>query len=110
MSVKEPNKVLKCETLKGDHIAIVGSNRRLLIFPTSQLPLLKKGKGVRLQKYTTGIVSDITSFNMDEGLLWIDSSGRSFNKKADDLEDWIGNRANTGKMAPRGFPKNNKFK
>ena len=47
---------------------------------------------------------------MDEGLLWIDSSGRSFNKKADDLEDWIGNRANTGKMAPRGFPKNNKFK
>ena len=96
-----------CHNICGDHVAVVGENRKMLIFPVSEIPEMVRGKGVRLQKYKDGGLSDITTFNLSEGLTWLDPAGRT--RSETNLEDWTGKRATAGRMAPRGFPKNNKF-
>ena len=96
-----------CHNICGDHVAVVGENRKVLIFPISEIPEMVRGKGVRLQKYKDGGLSDITTFNLSEGLTWLDPAGRT--RSETNLEDWTGKRATAGRMAPRGFPKNNKF-
>ena len=96
-----------CHNICGDHVAVVGENRKVLIFPISEIPEMVRGKGVRLQKYKDGGLSDITTFNLSEGLTWLDPAGRTRSETY--LEDWTGKRATAGRMAPRGFPKNNKF-
>ena len=96
-----------CHNICGDHVAVVGENRKVLIFPISEIPEMVRGKGVRLQKYKDGGLSDITTFNRSEGLTWLDPAGRTRSETY--LEDWTGKRATAGRMAPRGFPKNNKF-
>ena len=96
-----------CHNICGDHVAVVGENRKVLIFPISEIPEMVRGKGVRLQKYKDGGLSDITTFNLSEGLTWLDPAGRT--RSETHLEDWTGKRATAGRMAPRGFPKNNKF-
>ena len=93
----------------GDHVAVIGENRKLLIFPLAQLPEMPRGKGVRLQKYRDGGISDAKVFALAVGLSWKDSAGRSFNVAAADLRDWTGNRAEAGRLPPKGFPKNNRF-
>jgi topoisomerase-4 subunit A len=70
---------------------------------------MARGKGVRMQRYKDGGVSDAKVFAMDEGLSWTDSSGRVFNVASGELNDWLGRRAEAGRLPPRGFPKNNKF-
>lgn len=109
MNVKPPNYLSLCRQVKGNAIAIIGENRRMLIFSMSDIPLLKKGKGVKLQKYKDTNVSDVICFDDKLGLSWQDSAGRIFNKKFDELLDWRANRATSGRMAPRGFPSTNKF-
>ncbi|MFT4096504.1 MAG: DNA topoisomerase IV subunit A [Rhodoblastus sp.] len=94
---------------KGDHAAIVGENRKLLVFPLDQVPEMARGKGVRLQRYKDGGVADAKVFAMADGLSWLDSAGRTFNVAKADLKEWIGNRADAGRLPPRGFPKNNRF-
>jgi topoisomerase-4 subunit A len=94
---------------QGDHVAIVGENRKLLIFPASQLPEMARGKGVRLQRYRDGGVSDAKTFRLDDGLTWKDSSGRTWTVANGELRDWIGNRAEAGRLPMKGFPKNNRF-
>ncbi len=95
---------------EGDHVAIVGDNRKLLVFPLSQVPVMARGKGVRLQRYKgDGKLSDLKVFTMADGLTWKDSAGRLFVWQKTELADWIGNRADAGRLPPRGFPKNNKF-
>ena len=96
-----------CHNICGDHVAVVGENRKVLIFPVIEIPEMVRGKGVRLQKYKDGGLSDITTFNLSEGLTWLDPAGRT--RSETNLEDWTGKRATAGRMAPRGFPKNNKF-
>ena len=96
-----------CHNICGDHVAVVGENRKVLIFPISEIPEMVRGKGVRLQKYKDGGLSDITTFNLSEGLTWLDPAGRT--RSETNLEDWTGKRATAGRMAPRGFPKSNKF-
>ena len=96
-----------CHNICGDHVAVVGENRKVLIFPISEIPEMVRGKGVRLQKYKDGGLSDITTFNLSKGLTWLDPAGRTRSETY--LEDWTGKRATAGRMAPRGFPKNNKF-
>ena len=96
-----------CHNICGDHVAVVGENRKVVIFPVSEIPEMVRGKGVRLQKYKDGDLSDITTFNLSEGLTWLDPAGRT--RSETNLEDWTGKRAIAGRMAPRGFPKNNKF-
>ncbi|QBR71687.1 DNA topoisomerase IV subunit A [Beijerinckiaceae bacterium] len=93
----------------GDHVAVIGDNRKLLVFPLVQLPEMARGKGVRLQKYRDGGIVDAKVFRMAEGLSWKDSAGRTFTVARGDLRDWIGNRADAGRLPPKGFPKNNRF-
>ena len=95
------------KNVEGDSVATIGTNRKLLIFKINELPELNKGKGVRLQKFKDGFLSDITSFESDIGLIWFDKSGRK--NVVRDYDNWLGKRAQSGKIAPKGFPRNNKF-
>ncbi len=96
-----------CRPVKGDHVACVGENRKVLIFPLSELPEMTRGKGVRLQKYKDGGLSDARTFTLAEGLSWRDPAGRT--RTQTDLREWLGKRAGAGRMAPRGFPRDNRF-
>ncbi len=98
-----------CVPAEGDHAAIIGQNRKLLIFPLEQLTTLSRGKGVRLQKYKDGGLSDAKVFKGEDGFSWTDSSGRVFNKHMNEMRDWRGDRAQAGRQAPNGFPRNNRF-
>ena len=93
----------------GDHIAIIGENRKMLIFTLDQIPEMARGKGVRLQRYKDGGVADAKVFKLSDGLSWKDSAGRSFSVEKRELKEWIGNRAEAGRLPPKGFPRNNKF-
>ncbi len=93
----------------GDHVAVIGQNRKLLVFPIDQMPEMARGKGVRLQRYREGGISDAKVFSKSEGLTWKDSAGRTFTVAMRDLREWVGNRAEAGRLPPKGFPKNNKF-
>jgi len=90
-----------------NHVATVGDNRKMLVFKLSELPEMTKGKGVRLQKFKDGGLSDARAFNFKEGLSWVDSSGRTWT--VDDLRDWLGERAQAGRLPPKGFPRSNRF-
>ncbi|MEL6886320.1 MAG: DNA topoisomerase IV subunit A [Pseudomonadota bacterium] len=96
-----------CKPVAGDHVAVVGENRKVLVFPMDELPEMARGKGVRLQKYKDGGLSDATTFTMADGLSWLDPAGRT--RTETDLAEWQGKRAGTGRMAPRGFPRDNRF-
>ena len=86
---------------------MVGENRKVLIFALEELPEMGRGKGVRLQKYKDGGLSDATTFLLDEGLSWLDPAGRTRTETG--LDEWLGKRASAGRMAPRGFPRDNSF-
>jgi len=109
LNVKGGVKASVCTRIaKGDdHVACVGENRKVLVFPLSEMPELGRGKGVRLQKYKDGGLSDARSFALSEGLSWLDPAGRT--RTEADLTEWMGKRAATGRMAPRGFPRDNRF-
>ena len=93
--------------VEGDHLACVGENRKLLVFPRDELPEMARGKGVRLQKFKDGGLSDARFITLAEGLSWSDPAGRT--RHEPDLSEWLGKRAGAGRMAPRGFPRDNKF-
>ena len=93
----------------GDHVAVIGQNRKLLAFPVSQLNEMARGKGTRLQRYKDGGVSDAKVFAVADGLSWRDSAGRTFTVARPELNEWIGNRAEAGRLPPKGFPRNNRF-
>ncbi len=90
-----------------DHVAAVGENRKVLVFPLSELNEMTRGKGVRLQRYKDGGLSDATTFRLADGLSWRDPAGRT--RTETDLGEWLGKRAGAGRMAPRGFPRDNRF-
>jgi topoisomerase IV subunit A len=100
-------KTALCRKVQGDHVAVVGDNRKVLVFPLAELPEMAKGKGVRLQKYKDGGLSDATTFVLSAGLAWKDPAGRT--RTEADLAEWTAGRATAGRMAPRGFPRDNKF-
>ena len=107
LNVKGDSVAKVCRNINGDHIAVVGENRKVLIFSITELPEMVRGKGVRLQKYKEGGLSDITTFDLLNGLSWLDPAGRT--RTETNLEEWTGKRATAGRMAPRGFPRNKKF-
>ncbi|MFD1197510.1 DNA topoisomerase IV subunit A [Brucella gallinifaecis] len=109
MNVKAPDEAKLCQRISGDHIAVVGENRKMLVFPLADIPEMTRGKGVRLQKYKDGGVSDIRTFAIAEGLSWQDSADRTFNRSKEELVDWIGTRASPGRLVPKGFPRSGKF-
>ncbi len=92
-----------------DHVAVVGENRKLLVFPLADLPEMARGKGVRLQRFKDGGLSDARTFRLADGLSWPDPAGRIRSVPAADLAEWIAKRATAGRMAPRGFPRDNRF-
>ncbi len=107
LNVKEGVEARVCRFVDGDHVAVVGENRKVLVFPLTELPEMARGKGVRLQKYKDGGLSDLTTFTLSDGLSWKDPAGRT--RTESDLTDWLSKRAAAGRMAPRGFPQDNKF-
>jgi len=107
LNVRDGEKAVVCVPVRGDHVAVVGENRKLLVFPLADLPEMARGKGVRLQKYKDGGLSDAITFPLAEGLSWKDPAGRT--RTETDLTEWQGARAGAGKMAPRGFPRDNRF-
>ncbi len=109
LNVKMPNEARALTPIEGELVASVGENRKMLIFPLDQVPEMTRGRGVRLQRYKDGGLSDVKTFKAGEGLTWIDSAGRTFTLTLKELADWRGNRADAGRLAPKGFPKNNKF-
>ena len=90
----------------GDHVAIIGENRKLLVYALSEVPIMTRGRGVTLQKYRDGQMADIKCFVALEGLSWV-NGGRNFVEK--DLRPWIGRRGQIGKQPPNGFPRSNRF-
>jgi topoisomerase-4 subunit A len=109
LNVKAPDAARAVTTVEGDLVASIGENRKMVIFPIEQVPDMTRGRGVRLQRYKDGGLSDLKTFEVEKGLTWIDSAGRLFNLSLKDLADWRGNRADAGRLAPKGFPKTNKF-
>ncbi|ARE41046.1 Topoisomerase IV subunit A [Rhodovulum sp. P5] len=107
LNVRDGTVARVCKPVSGDHVACVGENRKVLVFPLSELPEMTRGKGVRLQKYKDGGLSDAATFTLADGLSWLDPAGRR--RTETDLAEWLGKRAGTGRMAPRGFPRDNRF-
>ena len=109
MNVKAPDEAKMAVFVEGDHVAVIGENRKLLVFPLSQIAEMARGKGVRLQRYKDGGLSDIKTFALADGLTWQDSSGRTFTRPKEELAEWLGDRAQAGRLAPKGFPRTGKF-
>ena len=107
LNVKGDARAQVCRSIDGDHVATIGQNRKMLVFPLTDLPEMGRGKGVRLQKYKDGGLSDVCTFTLDNGLTWLDPAGRT--RTVTELDEWMGARAAAGRMAPRGFPQNNTF-
>jgi topoisomerase-4 subunit A len=119
LNVKDEDKAKICIPVSGDHVAVVSENGKFLVFPAEELPVMTRGKGVRLQKYNMargkqgaleldGGLSDITTFNWSDGLSWEMGGGKT--RHEPDLSQWLGKRAGVGKRPPYGFPRNYRFK
>jgi topoisomerase-4 subunit A len=108
LNVEMPNEACAIATVAGDRVAVIGTNHKMLIFPIDQVPEMARGRGVRLQKYTSATLSDVTVFDSKAGLTWKDSAGREQSLTSKELSDWNGNRADAGRLA-HGLPKSNKF-
>ncbi len=89
-----------------DHIAVMGKNRKMLVFELEQIPEMAKGKGVILQRYKDGGLSDLKTFKWADGLTYKYGTGETL---VSDLNPWVGERAQAGRLPPNGFPKSNKF-
>ena len=109
MNVSYPDETKLLVPISGDHVAVVGENRKMLIFPLAQVPEMSRGKGVRLQKYKDGGIADVRCFAIVDGLTWEDSAGRTFTKTKDELVEWLGDRAGAGRAVPKGFPRSGRF-
>ncbi|MBD3624358.1 MAG: DNA topoisomerase IV subunit A, partial [Rhodobacteraceae bacterium] len=116
LNLKDGVVAVACKAVSGDHVATVGKNKKVLVFPLDELPEMTRGKGVRLQKVPASSapldtnasgLSDVTTFTLADGLSWKDPAGRT--RTETELSDWIGKRAGAGRMAPRGFPRDTKF-
>lgn len=117
MNLPDEATLAVCKPVEGDHVAVVSKNRKLLVFPVSELPEMSRGKGVRLQKYNMargrqgvleldGGLSDLTTFDMARGLSWSMTNG---NTRTEDMAPWLARRGGVGKAPPHGFPRDNRF-
>ena len=109
LNVAMPDEARAVALVEGEMVAAIGENRKMLVFPLDQVPEMPRGRGVRLQRYKDGGMSDLKTFKAADGLGWTDSAGRQFTMSMGELADWRGNRADAGRIAPKGFPRSNKF-
>ncbi len=106
LNLKPNEELARCVRAVGDHVAIIGQNRKLLVFPLSEVPEMTKGAGVTLQKYKDGRMADVKVFSLAQGLTWkLGDKIRTETK----LTDWLGARAQAGRLPPNGFPKSGRF-
>jgi topoisomerase-4 subunit A len=99
---------LICLEAEGDHLAVIGDNGKIVIFPLAELPEMTRGKGVKLQSYREGGLRDAMTFDAEVGPAWTDAAGRKREWK--DWRDWLGRRATSGKIAPKGFAASKRFR
>ncbi len=109
LNITSPDEARVIAPIDGEMVAAIGDNRKVVIFPLDQVPDMTRGRGVRLQRHKDGGLSDVKTFKAADGLTWVNSAGRVFTLSFKELADWRGNRADAGRLAPKGFPKNNKF-
>jgi len=106
MTLKPGEEWAACVKVSGTHVAVIGQNRKLLVFPLEELPEMPRGAGVLLQKYKDGGLADVKTFTLAEGLTWrLGDKTRTETK----LTEWLGNRAGAGRLPPNGFPKSGRF-
>lgn len=106
MNLGEGEKAVFCKRICGDMVAIIGDNRKLLVFKLEEIPTMARGRGVTLQKYKDGGMADVQIFKEEEGFTYNRAGGC---KTETELLNWLGHRGQVGKLAPFGFPKSNKF-
>ena len=109
LNVTLPDTARALAVIEGDLAATIGENRKLVIFPLEQVPEMTRGRGVRLQRFKDGELSDIKTFKGTDGLTWVDAGGRVFVQSMKELAAWRGNRADAGRVRPDRFLTNNKF-
>jgi topoisomerase IV subunit A len=109
LNVKSPDAARSLAVVDGEMVASIGENRKMVIFRLDQVPEMARGSGVRLQRFKDGGLSDLKTFKADAGLSWTDSAAREFSLSLKELADWRGNRADAGRLAPKGFPRTNRF-
>jgi topoisomerase IV subunit A len=107
MAPGEKAELAVCTPAAGDYVAVIGANRKLLYFKTSEVPEMARGKGVRLQSYRDGGLVDAATFSKADGFSWRDAAGRQIQHP--DWKDWVGKRAQSGRIAPKGFNRNGRF-
>ena len=106
LNLKPNEELARCVRAAGDHVAIIGQNRKLLVFPLREVPEMTKGAGVALQKYKDGGMADVKVFTLAQGLTWkLGDKIRTETK----LTEWLGARAQAGRLPPNGFPKSGRF-
>ena len=109
LNVSEGEEARFVVPVDGDSVATIGDNRKLLVFPLEEVNEMTRGKGVILQRIKDGTLMGARVFASESGLTWLDSAGRTFTLVGSDLAEWQGARAGAGKLAPKGFPRSNKF-
>ena len=107
LNVTGTDEAIACEVVQGDHVAVLGENRKLLIFPLKEVNEMTRGKGVRLQRYKDGGLGDVKTFTLKQGLIAYDRSDRA--RTFEGLKEWVGARAQAGRLPPKGFPVGHKF-
>jgi topoisomerase-4 subunit A len=109
LNVTAPDSARAMTVVEGELAAAIGENRKLIIFPLEQVPEMTRGRGVRLQRFKDGSLSDLKTFKAADGLTWIDAGGRVFVQTLKELAAWRGNRGDAGRVRPDRFLTNNKF-
>jgi topoisomerase IV subunit A len=109
LNVTPPDEARALAVVEGELVASIGENRKLVIFPLDQVPEMARGRGVRLQRFKDGGLSDLKTFKAADGLTWVDAGGRVFTQTLKELAAWRGNRSDAGRVRPDRFLTNNKF-
>ena len=109
LNVESPVEARVCVPVDGDHVATLGDNRKMLVFRLDEVNEMTRGKGVFLQRFKDGGLADARVFAKADGLTWSDPAGRTFTLAWGDLREWIGERAQAGRMVPKGFPRSTRF-
>src|SRR5438105_4864830 len=109
LNVTPPDAARAVAVVEGELAASIGENRKMVVFPLDQVPEMTRGRGVRLQRFKDGGLSDLKTFAAEAGLTWTDTAGRAFSLTLKELSDWRGNRGDAGRVRPDRFLTNNKF-
>ncbi len=106
LNLSDDDKAVLCRPAVGDHVAVIGTNRKMIVFKAAEIPTMTRGSGVMLQKYAGAALSDVKFFNLEEGLAFPSGNGIRVERN---IELWLAKRASVGKIPPVGFPRSNKF-